>query len=257
MSLQNNVRKKILAIAHKSKEGHIASSYSIVEILISIYKYLEGRRSESQFCKKLILSKGHAVFALYGLMHEVGLLTAEDLAGICEFGSYLIGHVPVKPEKNFFIGTGSLGHGFPMALGLAYAGIHKGDEIPYFVVIGDGELNEGSCWETLLLMQKFPNLNLRVFLDNNLSSNRAIPLENALTAIKSAWKTFEVDGHSVHQILDTLSNNQGKENIIIICNTQKGFPLKKMIDNPIWHHRSISDGELIEFNFELEQYFGG
>ena len=180
---QKEIRKKILEIAYKSKEGHIASSYSIIEILLAIYSYLEKEGIGEEFCSRTILSKGHAVFALYGVMNQLKLLSDEEVSNICQNGSYLIGHVPVNHEKNFYIGTGSLGQGFSMALGKAYACSIKGDMYPQFVIIGDGELNEGSCWETLLLMKKFPRANLRVFIDNNLSSTRGIPMSQILSIL--------------------------------------------------------------------------
>ena len=252
--LQINIRRKVLQMVVDSREGHVASSFSIAEILTAIYQYLDIRNQNSEFASHFILSKGHGVYALYALMSELGLITDKELAEVGQYGSYLIGHVPVKPERSFYVGTGSLGQGLPMALGRAYVRRQAGDTVPEFVVVGDGEFNEGSIWETLMLMQKFPKCKMRVFIDNNKSSTRAIPMAKVFEAIKTAWTTVEVDGHDVDQILKTLEENDTDDNLIILCNTKKGYPLQAM-NNPIWHHRMPTQEEADAFNLEIKEYF--
>lgn len=254
--LQINARKKVLQMVLQSREGHVASSFSILEILIAIQKHLESTGHADQLCSHTILSKGHSVYALYGLMSELGMLSDEDLEQVGQYGSYLIGHVPVKPEKNFFVGTGSLGQGLPMALGRAYINRLNGDPVPQFVIVGDGEFNEGSCWETLLLMQKFPQCKMRVFIDNNKSSTRAIPMNRVFDAMQHAWNVVQVNGHSVDDILEALALHNSNENIVFLCDTKKGFPLQAM-NNPMWHHRMPNAEEVALFNKEIEEYFGG
>jgi transketolase len=254
--LQINARAKVLNMVLQSREGHVASSFSIIEILVAIYSYLQNTNQTDKFCSHTILSKGHSVYALYAIMSELGKLTNEELSQVGQYGSYLIGHVPVRPENNFFVGTGSLGQGLPMALGRAYVNHMIHDSCPQFVIVGDGELNEGSCWETLLLMQKFPNCKLRLFVDNNHSSTRAIPLHNIFKALRQGWNTVDVNGHSVHDIVEILSKNDSDENLIILCETKKGFPLQAM-NNPIWHHRMPTASEVAEFNQEIREFFGG
>lgn len=253
--LQKNIRKKIIEMAHASKEGHVASSFSIVEILIAVYKYMESKNQEKKFATHTILSKGHAVFALYAMMNEIELLSKQEIDKVCQYGSYLIGHVPAIPEKNFFIGTGSLGHGFSIALGKAYMNAATKDLCPIFVVIGDGELNEGSCWEALLLMQKFPNLRLRLLIDDNGSSARAIPLGNVFKALRSGWKTVDINGHSINDMLNIFLENDDSQNLTIICKTIKGYPLTIMQNNPQWHHRSPTREEADRFKKEIEYHF--
>lgn len=255
IQLQKNIRKTVLHMVERSREGHVASSFSIAEILISIYRYLDEIGRGQELPEHVILSKGHSVYALYGLMHEMGLLSESDIAGVGKPGSYLIGHVPVRPDMGFQVGTGSLGQGLPMAIGRAYAKAMKGDATPEFVIVGDGEFNEGSCWESLLIMHKFPNLGMRVFIDNNHSAGRGLPMEQAFEAMRRGWKTVDVPGHDIDAIVQVLADNPGSENLIIICDTQKGFPLACM-DNPIWHHRMPNAQEVAEFSTEIDAYFG-
>jgi len=252
--LQINIRRKVLQMVVASREGHVASSFSIAEILTAIYQYLDEQGKGSDFASHFILSKGHGVYALYGLMSELGLISDEELSQVGQYGSYLIGHVPVKPERSFYVGTGSLGQGLPMALGRAYVRRQAGDTTPEFVVVGDGEFNEGSIWETLMLMQKFPRAKMRVFVDNNLSSTRAIPMARVFDAVRAGWPTIEVDGHDMNQIFNILKENDTDENLIILCNTKKGFPLKAM-NNPMWHHRMPTQEEADAFNREIEDFF--
>jgi transketolase len=252
--LQINIRRKVLQMVVGSREGHVASSFSIAEILTAIYQYLDEQGRGADFDSHFILSKGHGVYALYGLMSELGLISDEELSQVGQYGSDLIGHVPVNPERSFYVGTGSLGQGLPMALGRAYVRRQAGDTTPEFVVVGDGEFNEGSIWETLMLMQKFPCAKMRVFVDNNLSSTRAIPMARVFEAVKAGWPTVEVDGHDMNQILQILKDNDTDENLIILCNTKKGFPLKAM-NNPMWHHRMPTQEEADEFNLEIKEFF--
>lgn len=253
--IQSDIRKKILNMALLSKEGHIASSLSIVEILLAIYKYFEAIGHKDIFFQRTVLSKGHAVFALYALMNQYGFLSDEDLATVCQYGSNLIGHVPFYPGGNFNFATGSLGHGLPVALGKAYGFSLLQEKMPVFVVVGDGEFNEGSCWEALLLMKKFPNCRLRVIVDNNKSSSRAIPMSDIFNYISVGWSSLEVDGHNINELTYAFSN-PSQENLIIICNTEKGFPLGAMMNNPIWHHKTPSVQEVHDFSCELDVFYG-
>ncbi len=243
-------------MAFSSQEGHIASSFSIVDILIAIFVYCDKHYSRELFLKNFILSKGHAVFSFYGLLCEFELLDKKLLSEVCMNGSSLIGHVPVTPKTVFSLGTGSLGHGFPVSLGRAVANNHLGLDVPQFVVVGDGELNEGSCWETLLLMLKFPNNRLRVFLDNNLSSSRAIDLTQIISNLHYNWDVIYLDGHNTKKIIDCLENNKANiKNLILVCKTEKGFPLKELVDNPSWHHRSPNIAQKNDFLKELDAFY--
>jgi len=252
--LQINTRRTILDLAARSKEGHIASSFSIIEIIIAIYEYLNNQNKITDFTSHFILSKGHGVYALYALMNELGLISQEELKQVGQYDSYLIGHVPVNPDRGFYIGTGSLGQGLPMALGRAYVRRKNNDTTPEFVIVGDGEFNEGSIWETLLLMKKFPKCKMRIFVDNNKSSTRAIPMAEVFEAVKTGWNTVEVNGHDINQLLEILENHDTDDNLIILCNTIKGYPLQAML-NPMWHHRMPTQQEVNEFNLEVEGFF--
>ncbi|MBU3589078.1 thiamine pyrophosphate-dependent enzyme [Polynucleobacter sp. 80A-SIGWE] len=248
MIKQLEIRKKILEYAISSREGHIASSYSIVDILIAIIEYQKNIYGEVKL-DNIVLSKGHAVFALYATMASYGLLDQGHERSIGLDGSRLIGHVPLLPEYGFHYGTGSLGQGLPYAIGLSYArSINK--EI--FVIVGDGEMNEGSCWESFLMLKKF-NIPVRVIVDCNESSERALPVVGALKALAGEYQHRIIDGHKVEKIVEVFSALNNSAPAVILCNTKKGHPLQEL-STPMWHHKTPSPDEfecilssLIEF----------
>lgn len=253
--LSKNVRQHILKISSASAEGHIGSSFSIVEQLIAIKDYWQLRGFDGDgLWSSVVLSKGHGVFALYGLMFEVGVLDEEDMAAIGQKGSRLIGHVPYWPEKRFHWGTGSLGIGLSIAVGVAYGRYVSKDPRPVFVVVGDGELNEGICWEALLIIQKLPNINLFVLIDDNNSSARALPMKDALKSLKLAWRVRNCSGHDVDNMVRSLSDF-GDGAGLLWCQTQKGFPVSEM-SSPVWHHRSPSADQVERFTDQISSFFG-
>lgn len=250
---QLQCRLKILQYAIDSKEGHIASSYSIVDLLIAILEVQRTLKSDSAL-DSLILSKGHAVFALYSVMASYGFLTETHEKSIAADGSGLIGHVPVLPELGFHYGTGSLGQGLPYAIGLAYKRLANGNSNEVYVIVGDGEMNEGSCWESLLLLKKFPNIPLRLIIDCNGSSERALPIMSLLNAIIGEFQNATVNGHDINSIVDCLQNFDRSSPAIIICNTTKGHPIGEM-QLPLWHHKTPSESQVEEFSKILTNYY--
>ena len=248
------VRKNILELCFEANEGHIASSFSIVEILVSIF-LSNQKLSKSISLENIILSKGHAALALYGLMMEIPEYSEIMEKGICKNGSILIGHVPKISEIGLNFGTGSLGHGLPFALGFAFGKAHPSQERVH-VIIGDGELNEGTIWESLNILEKFPNLKINVYVDANESSNRAIPMDAAFRALQAGYGAHVIDGHNPGEIMDAITETLHKDRYqIFICKTIKGFPLKCMINNPAWHHRMPDNEDLKVFMKELKDHY--
>jgi len=246
----NRIREHILRLCFASSEGHIASSMSIVDLLVSVYSVNKLKTKSDRF-DNIILSKGHAVYALYGLMLELGIYDSFFENGVCENGSFLIGHVPQIRELGLNVGTGSLGHGFPYAVGRAFSKVDGSDRI--HVIVGDGELNEGSIWETLNLLEKFPELPINLYIDDNRSSDRAIPLDAARRALKCGYNAKIINGHDIQDMKDQILNSYNSKGYkIYLCETIKGYPLRKMIGNPSWHHRVPNETELNEFLRELK-----
>lgn len=237
ITAQSKIRKKIVDLVSNSKEGHLASSFSIVEILISIFDDMQHKGGIKP--ENLILSKGHASYAYYATLSHFNLFTKEELLNVGEVGSKFYGHLPyIKNDNRFQFGSGSLGHGFPYAVGLAKAREMLGIKDTIYCVIGDGEANEGTFWESLLICSKFKNINLKILVDSNDSSERAIPIKkmiNNLELISNDLTFSKCDGHNLLEIKKCLKS-KSKINLII-CNTIKGYPVNFMQNNPIWHHK--------------------
>lgn len=248
MTTIKNLRSSILKAASRSGEGHVPSALSILDILYVIYddfipnKYI---RSTNNMGNRFILSKGHASLALYAVLNYHGKISDEEFYSFAKYESNLGGH----PDRNKVPGvessTGSLGHGFPQAIGLAMA--LRIEESPghVYVLIGDGESNEGTIWESALLASHHKLENLTCIVDNNLSSERALDMGKFSEKFSSfGWKTIEIDGHDHDEIRDALKSREIGKPIAVIANTVKGYGILSMESNPEWHHRSPNSIEL-------------
>lgn len=250
----SNIRKNVIEIATQSNEGHIASSFSIIEILVAIYEY-EVTECEKKFDpSSIILSKGHASYGYYGLLISVGMMSDGEKEQIGKKGSKFYGHVPyIEGDKRFEFGSGSLGHGIPYAVGRAYGIEMNRKNKTINCIVGDGEANEGTFWETLLILEKLELCNLNIFIDCNKSSERAIPINNILGKLNGVFKNIEVhevNGHSVPEIIEVMKK-VGKSKLII-CNTIKGYPISFMKSNPEWHHKTPNKNEIEKILGELK-----
>jgi transketolase len=242
----NYIRRIVVEMAARSREGHIASSFSIVEILLGIYKAMTSSASFDP--RNIVLSKGHASYAYYAFLRSLELMSDAEIATVGQLGSKFYGHVPyLKGDIRFQYGSGSLGHGLPYAVGLQLARSLTGNQEPVHCIVGDGEANEGTFWESLLLIQKFRLRNLNIYIDSNGSSERAIPIKETLEGLASAFMAMELhicDGHNSDDICKIARLDDKSK--LIICNTIKGYPIDFMMNNPIWHHKSPNQSEADE-----------
>lgn len=237
---------RLCHIASKSKEGHIGSSLSILNILNAVYFRLMD--STDAF----ILSKGHASLGLYIMLEKYGYITPDQLNSFCEKESILGGHPNFRKVPGIFGSTGSLGHGLPMAVGKAMALKLAKSESKVVVLIGDGELNEGSNWEAFLLAAHHQLDNLVCIADFNKSSERALSVLRAPPAIKAlGWDCTEIDGHDEDQILNALNSRTDNSPKFIWAHTIKGRGISFMEGNPEWHHKFPSEVELAAIAKEL------
>ena len=233
---------KILTLANKKKEGHIGSSLSILDILLVLYKDYINKNN------KFVLSKGHASLGLFVVLKYFGLLES-DLNTFCDFNSEFGGH-PCNKVKHVETSTGSLGHGLPIAVGMALGNKIQKLEGTVYVLIGDGESNEGSIWEAAMLAAQHKLNNLVCIMDYNRSGDRAIRIDSVYEKFKAfGWYCVEIDGHDEEQIKTALSITN--KPLFILANTVKGKGIKVMENNPEWHHKSPNDEELKLFIEEL------
>lgn len=242
-------RKKILEVSHRQKSGHIASSFSILEILMVLYQDI--LKDDDEF----ILSKGHAALGFYAILNRIGKITDAEIENFASFDSCLGGHPDRNKVKEAYTSAGSLGHGLPIAAGVALSKKIQGKNGNVFCLVGDGECNEGTIWESALLAAHLNLDNLVCIVDNNKSQNRSVITSNIFEKFSSfGWSTTEVDGHDIDNLRATLSMKNRKQPTCVIANTIKGFGITKIQSDPFtWHHKSPSNQELDEMLSELEK----
>ena len=250
------LRRLLLEVATKAKDGHVPSSLSILDILYVMFmEFIPGTKESINDLNRnrFILSKGHASLGLYVVLYETGEISESELFSFGRFNSNLGGH----PDRNKILAieasTGSLGHGLPQAIGLALGLRIKKSTGHVFVLIGDGEANEGSIWESALLANHHKLGNLTCIIDNNLSSENCLAMGSFVDKFQAfGWAALEINGHDHLEIKRALSLRDSNKPIAIIANTIKGFGIPSMQSNPEWHHKSPNLEELASLLKDLK-----
>lgn len=232
---KKQIIKKIIEVSYANKEGHIASSLSILDLLYVIYRdYINTEKG------RFVLSKGHASLGLYAIMDHFKLLD-EDIFNFCKFYSKLGGH-PSCSLKGIECSTGSLGHGLPFSVGLAISERINKTTKKVITIIGDGEANEGTIWESALMANHHSVGNICCILDHNHSTDRALDIGNMIDKFSSfGWMCSEIDGHDVSEISECLKLSFSSKPHFILAHTIKGKGVGVMEGNPEWHHKSPSE----------------
>ncbi len=242
------LRKLILEVAAESKEGHIPSALSILDIVYVLYKeyiFIDTKSINNKPLNRFILSKGHASLGLYVTLYHFGTITREELFSFTKYNSKLGGHPDRNKVSEIELSTGSLGHGLPQGIGIAIASRIKKDFRHIYILIGDGEANEGTVWESALLAHNYKLGSITCIVDNNLSSERALDMGNIGAKFQAfGWETYEINGHDHKEISKALNIRNSSKPICIVANTIKGFGIPAMESNPEWHHRSPNSEEL-------------
>jgi transketolase len=242
--LSNNLRKNILLMAKAggSHAAHIGGALSIIDILATLYSKYFFLNKNSFDTDRFILSKGHACLAQYAILFEKEYIDKKDLETFEQSESKLLGH-PVK-NKNIGIefSTGSLGMGLSLATGVAISLNKKKINRNVYVVLGDGECNEGSVWEAAMLIPKLKLKNLIVIIDKNNfqqtgSTDEILENKNMGEKWESfGWLVSEIDGHNFQEIIDSFNKiGQSEKPLLILAKTVKGKGVKmfeiKELDN--------------------------
>lgn len=257
------IRKYSLKMVHSSRASHIGSALSIVDILAVLYHEIMAVYPNNDKNKNrdyFVLSKGHACVSVYAALGLKGFFGLDQLNTYGLDGSSFMNHISHKvPGVEF--STGSLGHGLPFSTGIALGKKIKNQRNKVFVVLGDGELDEGSNWEALLFASHYKLDNLIIIIDyNKLQSlttvENTINLEPLIDKFESfGCFTTDVDGHDHTELINTLNkaidNNDGRPSVII-ANTVKGKGVSFMENKVKWHYSTPSKEELIQALNEIE-----
>ncbi len=250
-----NIKKNIIQASYFGQEGHIASALSILDILFVLYDKVPNlslSKIDSNDRDILILSKGHASLAHAAVLEANKFITKSELMSYCSHESILGGHLNMKKVPGVEASTGSLGHGIAISVGMALASKIKKIQNRVFVIVGDGECNEGTFWESMLLASNHNLDNLCCIVDYNRSNDRALKLDSLHQKIKAfGWHVEEIDGHSHKEIISSLNSLSVDKPKAIIANTIKGYGIREMENNPAWHHRTPTKEELKQMIKEL------
>jgi transketolase len=244
--IAREIRKKIIVSVHRAKSPHVGSALSCVDLLTVLY-FKKLRLEPWEERDVFILSKGHAAISLYATLAQKGIIDQSVLDGYYLDNGTLPAHLDRFSAKGVEVSAGSLGHGFNIGLGMAFAFKKQNSSRRVYTVIGDGESQEGSIWEGALFASKLNIDNFTAIVDfNNLQGyGRAKeicyfePLRKKWESF--GWSVFEVAGHDYLQIEDALNaDNCGRPKVILACTT-KGKGVSFMEDQLIWHYYLVSD----------------
>jgi transketolase len=257
--IADSIRHTTIEQSKRAHVGHIGSALSIADILGALFAGpLADVRANDPDRHRLVLSKGHAALALYGALHATGQITRSELDTYCADGSRLAGH-PEHVQQGIDFSTGSLGHGLPLAAGVALAARLDCSSRCAYAVLSDAELNEGSVWEAAMFAAHHGLANLVVVVDVNgqqaLGHTRDVldlaPLADKWRSFR--WNVHEVDGHdpeALSSTLDSLNLSEGQPHVVL-AHTVFGNGVSFMESRIEWHYLPMSDSEYSIASAEL------
>ena len=248
----NSIRKNILdmALSAGANSSHFGGALSIADIVAILFSYkMNINKSNPEWVDRdrFILSKGHACLAYYSALSEIGYISKEELKTFEGNESNLLGHPVINRKLGIEFSNGSLGMGLSLGIGLAISSKKKQKNFKVFVIIGDGECNEGSVWEAAMAAANFHLDNLHVIVDHNnfqqTGRNNDIMKLGSLKDKWSSfgWETAELDGHNIEKLYDYFNSNpETNKPKALIANTIKGKGFSFSENNNDWHHRVLT-----------------
>lgn len=254
-----NTRRKILDISQTVTALHAAGAFSCVEIVDSIYYGLLRKDDKNNFIDTFLMSKGHGCMTQYVVLEKLKILSSEYLDTYCKPNGKLGCH-PDYGIPGIEASTGSLGHGMALATGMCHADNCNSIDRNCYVVLSDGELQEGSTWEAMMMAANLDIKNLVVLLDHNGSQSfghtrethpKFYPIKDKVESFQ--WEVDEVNGHETSKIINSVNKRNKRKPFFLICNTVKGRGVSFMENKPIWHYRSPNQEEYKQAIRELEE----
>ena len=261
-----NIRKKILKMIVDARAAHIGTSLSSVEILVALYfsvLNVDPQNPEWEDRDRFILSKGNGAAALYATLAERGFFPVKTLDTFAQNGSTLIGHADLQ-VPGVEASTGSLGLGLSVGVGMSLAGKSDNRSYRVFVLLGDGECDEGSVWEAAMSASHYKLDNLTAVIDHNkLQATGFVKEVMSQDPILEKWRSFgwsarEIDGHNMEELLKTLKETPFEKNkpSAIIAHTVKGKGISFLENDVISHYKCPNEEETAQAIKELEQAAG-
>ena len=259
-SIANEIRARIILNSHKTHTPHLGSCLSCVDILIAAYFYglnIDAKKPKDKLRDRFILSKGHGAAALFQVLAMKGFYSESMLETYGQDGGIFAEHPPTPDHlAGIEAATGSLGHGLPIGLGMALSARIQKQNYNVYALLGDGECNEGSIWESAMLASAQKLNNLTVFVDFNKwqatgRSKEILSLDPLVDKWRAfGWDAYEIDGNNMEQVVKVFSTKKNSESkpLAVIANTVKGKGVSFMEDNNNWHYR-IPNREEVDLAF--------
>ncbi|MBI5741882.1 MAG: transketolase [Nitrospirae bacterium] len=249
--MNEDLRKRIVEMVCRGRDGHIPSAFSIVDIIQALYKnFLKYDPRDPKWDGRdyFVLSKGHGCLALYVVLERYGIITRNDLELFCKKEGILGEHPDCTKVPGAEASTGSLGHGLPFAVGIALGLRLRGMSNRVCVLVGDGECHEGTIWEAANVANNLQLGNLCVIVDWNGSAAQLMPRDDMPGKWRAfGWKTTVIDGHSEEEICNALGNVDFDCHgmpAAIIARTVKGKGVPMLEGHGPWHHRIPNEEEV-------------
>ena len=250
--LARKCRVEIVKMVHRAQAGHPGGSLSEIDLLAALYgNYLRVKPEDPNWNDRdrFILSKGHASPGMYAILAEMNFISKQDLESYRVLGGVCQGHVDMKWCPGVDFSAGSLGMGLSFGMGCAVAGRLSNSERNVYVMLGDGEIQEGSVWEAAMAAKHHELGNLKVILDcNRIQNDDFCETQMRMFDIPAKWRSFgwdvkEIDGHNMENIIEGLDFLQAnsKNPAILIAHTVKGKGVSFMEDNPAFHGAAPND----------------
>lgn len=254
-----------MSLAAGKNGAHLGGGLSMIEIIATLYMgVMNYKKSDLHWEERdrFILSKGHGVLALYTALEQAGILTEHELLEFKSNETFLTGHPTMNIDKGIEFSSGSLGQGLSLGVGTCLALRRKGNaKSKCYVLLGDGECNEGSVWEAAMCANQY-NLNrLVAVIDRNKlqydgETSEIMRMDNMKMRWEAfGWKALEVDGHDIGQLYDALTYASDKP-LVVIADTVKGKGISFMENNPVWHHAVLTQRQYEQAMHELEEKNG-
>lgn len=257
LNFSKKIRKNILDVAFKggAERSHIGGALSSADIVSCLYKEIMTLNKSNPLDinrDRFILSKGHACLVLYSALYEIGLLSKEEFFSFEKENSILLGHPVINKDVGIEFSNGSLGMGLSLGVGVALSGKIRKNNFFTYVLIGDGECNEGSIWEAAMSGYKYELNNLVAIIDKNgLQQTGQTKEIMDMNSLEDKWKSFGwnvivADGHNIRELLIALNKEkklESKKPTAIVANTTKGKGISFIENDNTWHHNLLTKNQ--------------